>query len=253
MKSYEQNKMGNNERRGLLTDIFSSRVDMKKKLVSVLFASVLALSITACGGSEKTLSETSRETSSEVAVVEDGEVEVSQEVQDALNQALEEEAGAQEEEVSSGIVKTVKGEFNGFYDDDSVEVLVEGQAKEYTIGNEEVKAELSNKEVGAAIIFEAQTDTDKIVSIVDKNAVVEPKEVTVSEEEMAAGIVVGSLIRYESDTTMLVRVGEEDITYILSEAAQKDIYDVKVNFGYDVKFQTEGSGDTLTIVNFIYE
>ena len=52
---------------------------------------------------------------------------------------------------------------------------------------------------------------------------------------------------------MVVCVGEEEITYILSDEAQKDIYDVKVNFGYDLKFQTEGSGDTLTIVNFIYE
>ena len=226
---------------------------MKKKLVGALLTGMLVFSITACGGNEEAAQENSGETSPEVtetvvAVVEggDGEVEVSQEVQDALKQALEEEK-------SVGIVNTVKGEFNGFYDDDSVEVLVDGEAKEYTIGNEEVKTELSNKETGASIIFEAQVDTDVIVSIVDPDAVVEPKEVTLSEEEAASGIVVGSLIRYASENTVVVRVGEEEITYILSDEAQKDIYDVKVNFGYDLKFQTEGSGDTLTIVNFIYE
>ena len=226
---------------------------MKKKLVGALLTGMLVFSITACGGNEEAAQENSGETSPEVtetvvAVVEggDGEVEVSQEVQDALKQALEEEK-------TVGIVNTVKGEFNGFYDDDSVEVLVDGEAKEYTIGNEEVKTELSNKETGASIIFEAQVDTDVIVSIVDPDAVVEPKEVTLSEEEAASGIVVGSLIRYASENTVVVRVGEEEITYILSDEAQKDIYDVKVNFGYDLKFQTEGSGDTLTIVNFIYE
>lgn len=229
---------------------------MKKKLVGALLTGMLVFSITACGGNEEAAQENSGETSPEVtetvvAVVEggDGEVEVSQEVQDALKEALEEETKGQQ----GGIVKTVKGEFNGFYDDDSVEVLVDGEAKEYTIGNEEVKTELSNKETGASIIFEAQVDTDVIVSIVDPDAVVEPKEVTLSEEEAASGIVVGSLIRYASENTVVVRVGEEEITYILSDEAQKDIYDVKVNFGYDLKFQTEGSGDTLTIVNFIYE
>ena len=35
--------------------------------------------------------------------------------------------------------------------------------------------------------------------------------------------------------------------------AQQDIYDNKVNFGYDLKFQTETKDDTQTIVNFIYE
>lgn len=226
---------------------------MKKKLVGALLTGMLVFSITACGGNEEAAQENSGETSPEVtetvvAVVEggDGEVEVSQEVQDALKQALEEEK-------TVGIVNTVKGEFNGFYDDDSVEVLVDGEAKEYTIGNEEVKTELSNKETGASIIFEAQVDTDVIVSIVDPDAVVEPKEVTLSEEEASSGIVVGSLIRYASENTVVVCVGEEEITYILSDEAQKDIYDVKVNFGYDLKFQTEGSGDTLTIVNFIYE
>lgn len=228
---------------------------MKKKVIGVLLTGMLAFSITACGGSDEAGQGTSGETTPEVpeTVVAVGEpveedVEVSKEVQDALAQAAEEET-----QQSSGIVNTVYGNFNGFYDDDSIEVLVDDEAVEYTLGNEEVKAEVGNYKEGEEIVFEAQVDTKVITDIVEVGAITEPPVVTLTEEEAASGIVVGQLMRYENDTTMVVKVGEEEVSYVLSAEAQQDIYDSKVNFGYDLKFQTETKDGTQTIVNFIYE
>lgn len=230
------------------------KVFMKKKVIGVLLTGMLVFSMTACGGNTENKEATGEESQeieeTVVAVVEDGEegeVEVSQEVQDALKQAIE------EDKMFFGVVKTVYGNFNGFYDDDSVEILVDGDPVEYTLGNDEVKTEVGNYQEGDEIVFEAQTDSKVITEIVIVGAVTEAPEVVLTEEEAGSGIVVGSLLRYESENRVLVQVGEEEVVYALSEAAQKDIYDVKVNFGYDLKFQTEGSGDSLTISNFIYE
>lgn len=228
---------------------------MKKKAIGVLLTGMLAFSMTACGGNEDA-AQTSGENAPEVTetviavgeAVED-DVEVSQEVQDALNQAAAEE----ETKVSAGIVKTVYGNFNGFYDDDSIEVLVDEEAVEYILGSEEIKAEIGNYEEGEEIVFEAQVDTNIITKIVEVGAVKEAPEVALTEEEASAGIVVGQLMRYADENTMVVKVGEEEVNYALSAEAQQDIYDNKVNFGYDLKFQTESKDGTQTIVNFIYE
>lgn len=232
---------------------------MKKKVIGALLAGMLACAITACGGNDTveenvtTQENEATEDGTDVVVAEynmeeDGQVEVSEEVQKALEDARNEST----QESSNGIVKTVQGEFGGYYDDNSVAVMVNGSEEEYILGNDEVKEKFSNYSEGDSIIFEAEVDTKKITKIVE-TGVTEAPQVSLSDEEAAAGIEVGQLVGFASENTMWVRIADEQFQYGLSDEAMQDIYDVKVNYGYDVKFQTEGEGENKKIVKFIYE
>ena len=99
--------------------------------------------------------------------------------------------------------------------------------------------------------FEATEDTHEIKSLVDTQ-VIQPEEVSVTEEESAQGIKIGMLLRYASDDKIAVQVGDEVIDYIFSDIASKELLDCKVNFGYDVKFQEDTEASEPTIKNFIY-
>ncbi|MDE6314189.1 MAG: hypothetical protein K2M46_11350 [Lachnospiraceae bacterium] len=226
---------------------------MKKKVISVLLAGMVICAMTACGGNDTTKENVNVEEEGTDVIVaeynqeEDGEVEVSEEVQKALEDAQKESA----EESSSGIVKTVQGEFNGYFDDNSIAVMVNGNEEEYALGNQEVREKVSNFAEGDSIMFEAEVDTNKIIKIVEAG-ITEPPQVSLSEEEAAAGIEVGQLVGFASENIMKVKIGDEQFEYGLSDEAMQDIYNVKVNYGYDVKFQTEGEGENKKIVKFIY-
>ena len=227
---------------------------MKKRVIGALLAGMLACAMTACGGNdvaeENVAIEENAETEENEVVVaeynaeEDGAVVVSEEVQKALEEA--------QQESSTGIVKTVQGEFAGYYDDNSIAVMVNGSEVEYILGNDEVKEKVSNFSEGDSMMFEAEVETKKITNIVEEG-VTEVPQVSLSEEEAASGIEVGQLIGFASENTINVQIGDEQFEYGISEEAMKEIYDVKVNYGYDVKFQTEGEGDNKKIVKFIYE
>ena len=218
---------------------------MKRKLVGILCVSMLAISMTACGGSKD--DKTAEETTQTDGVSEDAQVT---EVLIAEGQEVTEET-QEVEEVSNGIVKTVTGTFNGFVDDTTVEILVDGNPVEYKVTDENVKAEIGAKSSEESFKFEATEDTMEIKSLV-KTEVIEPEEVSVTEEETAQGIKIGMLLRHTSDDKITVQVGEEEIDYILSDVANKELLDCKVNYGYDVKFQEDTEASEPTIKNFIY-
>lgn len=220
---------------------------MKRKLVGILCVSVLAFSITACGGSKdnkSTEEATQTEENAEEAQVTEILVAEGQEV-------TEETQESKVEETSNGIVSTVTGTFNGFVDDTTVEILVDGNPVEYKVTDPDVKAEIGAKSSEESFQFEATDDTKEIKSLV-KTEVIEPEEVSVTEEETAQGIKIGMLLRYASDNKITVQVGEEEIDYIFSDVASKELLDCKVNFGYDVKFQEDTEASEPTIKNFIY-
>lgn len=225
---------------------------MKRKVISVLLATMAVCAMTACGGnndSEKDANSQDNEVVvSEYNAQNDGEVEVSDEVKQALEDAKEDS----QQETSIGVIKTVQGEFAGYYDDNSIGVTVNGKEVEYTLGNDTVKEKVATYSEGDSMMFEAEVDTNKITNIVE-SVVIEPPTVTLTEEEAASGIEIGQLVGFASENVMTVKIGEEEFEYQLSEEAMKDIYDTKVNYGYDVKFQTEGEGDNKKIVKFIYD
>lgn len=226
------------------------RRKMKRKVVGILLATMAVCAMTACGGNngEDATSQDDKAVVSESNSEEDGGVEVSDEVKQALQDAQNES----QENTSIGVVKTVQGTFAGYYDDNSIGVTVNGTEVEYTLGNDKVKEKVATYSEGDSMMFEAEVDTNKITNIVE-SVVVEPPTVTLTDEEAASGIEVGQLIALASENVMTVKIGEEQYDYQLSEEAMKDIYDAKVNYGYDVKFQTEGEGDNKKIVKFIYD
>lgn len=214
---------------------------MKRRFLGTLCVTMLAFSMVACGGSKDNAKE-----EAEIENVENAQVT---EIVVAEGQEALEELPA--EEVSNGIVKTVTGTFNGFVDDTTIEILVNGNPVEYKVMDEALREKIGSMSYEESFQFEATEDTHEIKSLVDTQ-VIQPEEVSVTEEESAQGIKIGMLLRYASDDKIAVQVGDEVIDYIFSDIASKELLDCKVNFGYDVKFQEDTEASEPTIKNFIY-
>ncbi len=147
---------------------------MRKKIVITMLVMTMICNLTACGKKQELVTTTTTErvelTTETPEVEATATADAGQVTAEASGKiiatATAESTENQKKNTDKKVKKeTLEGEFSGFADGNSVEIMVNGQATVFQVGTESANAILEKTEEGAKIIFDVETqDSAKTIT-----------------------------------------------------------------------------------------